>query len=151
MGVVRRRRIRRKHVTKQKTIRRHQKAGSPGTHAIHPRSRMRKLKDAGVSGFIEKGVSVNEFLDTIRSVANGGKVALLTGLTEAGHRSIRVPLGRGESLFGKVHLTGRERDVYSLIAAGLNKAQIAQRLGISCATLGRHVNRILRQISASGQ
>jgi len=114
------------------------------------RSGIADFKAAGASGFVDRRESVREFLDTIRQVARGKEVVLLTGQPRGAKKQKGSRRDDG-SFFGKVHLTDRERIVFSLIAAGLSKAQITRRLNIRLATLDRHLARILRQINESGQ
>ncbi len=45
-------------------------------------------------------------------------------------------------------LTGRERDVLSLLARGMSNAQIAETLFLSTETVRTHVKRIYRKIGA---
>ena len=46
-------------------------------------------------------------------------------------------------------LTGREREVVSLVAQGLTNGQIAAALGISATTAKWHVSQILRKLNIS--
>ena len=45
-------------------------------------------------------------------------------------------------------LTSREREVMTLVAAGMRNDEIADRLVISCATVKTHVSRALRKLDA---
>jgi DNA-binding NarL/FixJ family response regulator len=46
------------------------------------------------------------------------------------------------------HLSGRERQVLSLLAQGLRNQEVGSRLGISAETVKSHVQRILRSLGA---
>src|SRR5207253_6202674 len=48
-------------------------------------------------------------------------------------------------------LSGREREVLSLVAGGESNAEIAQRLGLSIHTVERHLANIYRKIDARGR
>ncbi len=48
-------------------------------------------------------------------------------------------------------ITGRERDVLRLLAAGDSNAEIARQLGITVNTVERHVSNIYRKIGARGR
>jgi DNA-binding CsgD family transcriptional regulator len=48
-------------------------------------------------------------------------------------------------------ITGRERDVLRLLAAGDSNAEIARQLGITVHTVERHVSNLYRKIGARGR
>jgi DNA-binding CsgD family transcriptional regulator/tetratricopeptide (TPR) repeat protein len=71
-------------------------------------------------------------------------------LREGGTR--RLPRGPRPSTRGNpAGLTNREREVVSLIAAGLQDREIAERLFLSERTVGHHVSAILRKLAASSR
>jgi len=45
----------------------------------------------------------------------------------------------------ELHLSDRERQVLALVAEGLTDAQVARRLGISAATVSRHLHRVYQR------
>jgi DNA-binding NarL/FixJ family response regulator len=49
---------------------------------------------------------------------------------------------------GMQELTGREREVLALVAAGLNNAEIAGELQLSPLTVKTHISRILGKLGA---
>jgi len=59
-------------------------------------------------------------------------------------RALGAPVGAGPRGYGD--LTAREREVLSLVAAGMTNARIAQTLFISEKTAGHHVSRILSKL-----
>jgi len=104
--------------------------------------------DAGVSGFVQKGTSERDFLDTIRSVARGSDSLLLPSIVvDANRKGSKPSKQTTEKAFGLVRLTIRERDVFALIAAGLSRQQIARKLHLAIGTIDRHVQRIGRELS----
>ncbi|AEV86168.1 transcriptional regulatory protein degU [Actinoplanes sp. SE50] len=52
---------------------------------------------------------------------------------------------------GPATLTGREREVCELAAAGLSNASISQRLGISVRTVGNHLQRAYEKLHLTGR
>ena len=50
-----------------------------------------------------------------------------------------------------VHLTGREREVLSLLAQGLQLDEIAERLGIGAETVRTHVRKATERLGASNR
>jgi pimeloyl-ACP methyl ester carboxylesterase len=54
-------------------------------------------------------------------------------------------------LAATVHLTGRESDVLNALAAGSSNKEIATRLGVSVATVERHLTNLYRKLDANGR
>ena len=104
---------------------------------------------AGVSGFILKDASVDDFLKTIRAVAAGEKV-LPSNLTDSLFSQIVVHAVSGpksSSLIKSVRMTKREKQVIELIADGLTNKEIAQQLNLSTYTVKSHVHNILEKLA----
>lgn len=57
---------------------------------------------------------------------------------------------RGDAL-ALSSLTRREREVYDLLASGLNRASLAERAGISGHTADTHIKRIYRKLGVTSQ
>ena len=103
----------------------------------------------GVSGFILKDATVNDFLKTIRSVAEGKKV-LPSNLTDSLFSQIvkhAVSGPKSSSLIKSVRMTKREKQVIELIADGLTNKEIAQKLNLSTYTIKSHVHNILEKLA----
>jgi two-component system NarL family response regulator len=103
---------------------------------------------AGVSGFILKDATIEEFVATIRSVADGVSVlpSLLTS-TLFSHVAAQA-LTRGKrGAKAAVRMTARERQVVELIGEGLSNKEIAQRLNIATHTVKSHVHNILEKLA----
>ena len=104
---------------------------------------------AGVSGFILKDASVDDFLRTIRSVAGGNKVLPphLTGslFSQIVEHAVSGP--KKFSLIKSVRMTKREKQVIELIADGLTNKEIAQKLHLSTYTVKSHVHNILEKLA----
>jgi DNA-binding NarL/FixJ family response regulator len=96
----------------------------------------------GAYGFLLKGCSRDEFLNTIRSVAAGEDVWSKERLRSAG-RSLRSPRVAGTH---EAYLSDREGEVLRLIALGLTNNQIADTLKISCETVREHIKYVFRKI-----
>ncbi len=104
---------------------------------------------AGVSGFILKDATVDDFLRTIREVAGGTKV-LPTRLTESLFSQI-VDKAVNESIpskiIGSVRMTKRERQIIDLVADGFTNKEIAQKLHLSSYTVKSHIHNILEKLA----
>jgi len=104
---------------------------------------------AGVSGFILKDATIDDFLETIRSVAQGKKVlppplagSLFTHIVE-----YAVHSGKADRLMKAVKLTKREHEVVDLIARGLSNKEIAGELNIALHTVKSHVHNTLEKLA----
>jgi DNA-binding NarL/FixJ family response regulator len=103
---------------------------------------------SGASGFLLKDAEPADLLQAVRVVARGD--ALLAPsvtrrlITDLVSRPQRPPAGR-RVLRG---LTEREREVLSLVAAGLSNDEIAGKLFVSPLTAKTHVSRIMTKLDA---
>ncbi|HEX2371105.1 MAG TPA: response regulator transcription factor [Solirubrobacterales bacterium] len=82
---------------------------------------------AGASGFVSKDLGAGDIVKAVRMVALGMEV-----------------FGRGEEQAGP--LSGREREVVGLIAAGATNREIAQRLYLSPHTVKEYTSAIYRKL-----
>jgi DNA-binding NarL/FixJ family response regulator len=103
---------------------------------------------AGASGYLVKGAQQDEIVRAIRSVAAGQAIF---GPTVA-RRIIDFFAGAGHP--GSVSnpfpdLTGREREVLNLIAAGRSNAAIARDLVISPKTVSNHISAIFAKLQVA--
>ncbi len=107
-------------------------------HAAYPETRILLLsgvgsispavaRRAGASGFVSKDLGAGDIVKAVRMVALGMEV-----------------FGRGEEQAGP--LSGREREVVGLIAAGATNREIAQRLYLSPHTVKEHTSAIYRKL-----
>lgn len=104
---------------------------------------------AGVSGFILKDATVEDFLRTIRSVASGAKI-LPPHLTESLFSQIvdkAVTESNPSKIIESVRMTKRERQVIDLVADGLTNKEIAQKLHLSTYTIKSHIHNILEKLA----
>ena len=105
---------------------------------------------AGASGFLLKDVHPSELLQGIRVVAAGESVLApsatrrLIGPYASGPGTGPLPAGSGAGELDS--LTGSQRNVLTLVASGLNNAEIAEQLGITVGTVKSHVNALLRKL-----
>jgi DNA-binding NarL/FixJ family response regulator len=103
---------------------------------------------AGASGFALKSRPLEELLTAIRTVAAGEALLapsvtrrLIAHFTESDRAPRKTPRGLDE-------LTGREREVLSLVARGLSNAELTETLHVSLPTVKTHVSRILTKLGA---
>ncbi len=104
---------------------------------------------AGVSGFILKDATVDDFLKTIHSVAKGFQV-LPVNLTESLFSQIvehAISGSNPSALKDSVRMTKREKQVIELISEGQSNKEIAQNLHLSTYTVKSHVHNILEKLA----
>lgn len=98
---------------------------------------------AGADAYCVKSSPPEIVADAVRTVAAGG------AYFDAGIANIvRRRLNGRLAAAGSSPLTAREAEVLELIADGTGNAEIAERLGVSLATVKSHVAEILRKLSA---
>ena len=118
---------------------------------------------AGASGFLVKDLEPDELLQAVRVVARGDALlapsvtrALIGAFTAAGPATGRAPgqpgrpaqPGQPAQAAAIASLTEREREVVSLVAAGLSNDEIADQLVVSPLTAKTHVSRAMTKLSA---
>ena len=100
---------------------------------------------AGASAYVNKETKPNQIITVLRTVANGKKYftadqteLLAEAITEA-------------NPFDQVHqsLTDREFQIMFMLASGLRKSEIADKLQLSKNTVGNHRNNILKKMNLS--
>ncbi|HEX3721172.1 MAG TPA: response regulator transcription factor [Nitrolancea sp.] len=101
---------------------------------------------AGASGFLLKDVSPEQLTSAVRLVASGDAL-LAPSITRRLVERFAQPAKRTGNAHQRLRsLTPREREVFELIAQGLNNAEIASDLSLSEATVKTHVARILAKL-----
>jgi DNA-binding NarL/FixJ family response regulator len=124
---------------------------------------------AGASGFLVKDIEPEELLQAVRVVARGDALlapsvtrSLIAAFTsgpagQAGRAAPAAGPGPGRSAadartvarqVGLASLTDREREVVTLVAAGLSNDEIAAQLVVSPLTAKTHVSRAMTKLAA---
>ena len=108
---------------------------------------------AGANGFIVKDATVEDFVRTIRSVAEGADVVphALTGtlLSHIVARAVlrNTPVLDTPGMMEGVRMTTREREVIDLVTDGLGNKEIAKRLKLAPHTVNNYVRHILEKLA----
>ncbi|UED85574.1 response regulator [Streptomyces profundus] len=103
---------------------------------------------AGAAGFLLKDIEPDALREAIRAVATGRSLlapAVTRRVIEEFAR-LRAPLDDGAHRLAP--LTGREREVMALVAAGLTNEEIGARLLMSPLTAKTHVSRAMTKLGA---
>jgi DNA-binding NarL/FixJ family response regulator len=100
---------------------------------------------AGASGFILKGVTAEDLQRAVRIVAEGGAWLdpAVTGRVLKVYRSA-APAPGGDARLAT--LSGREREVLTLIGRGKTNAEIAAELVLGEGTIKTHINHLFAKL-----
>jgi DNA-binding NarL/FixJ family response regulator len=104
--------------------------------------------NAGVSRFIVKDTSFDEFVATIRAVAGGAKV-LPPRMTETLFPRLAAEVAtRGrEQMIEDMRMSRREREAIELTGESLSNKEIAMRLNVSTRTVKSHVRNVMEKLA----
>jgi DNA-binding NarL/FixJ family response regulator len=101
---------------------------------------------AGASGFLLKDVRPADLVEAIRVVAGGDALLAPTATRRLLDRFLITDVTPAASTGSLDRLTGREREVLTLLARGASNAEIADRLVVTEATVKTHVSAVLRKL-----
>ena len=104
--------------------------------------------EAGVAGYLSCEGSMDDLVATIASCTRGELICSPRIAATLFQRVCCLASGGRESTEGSL-LTGRERQIVSLIDGGLSNKEIAQRLNIEVPTVKNHVHNILEKLKVT--
>ena len=103
---------------------------------------------AGANGFILKDASLNDFLITIRSVAEGSTVLPPLLVDSLFSQIVEHAVREGKpKLKSAVKMTKREREVIGLLGNGMSNKEIGQKMKISTYTVKSHIHNIMEKLA----
>lgn len=102
--------------------------------------------DAGVHGYVSKGVTPRELVEALQRVHAGQQV--VPGPDEA---DVEVGEGPGPWPGHDIGLSGRESEVLALICQGLSNDQIAERLFVSVNTVKSYIRTCYRKVGVDSR
>lgn len=103
---------------------------------------------AGASGFILKNATLEEFLATIRAVADGEKVLPPYIKDSVFTQIIEYAIKSGKAkLINAVKMTKREKEIISLISDGYTNNTIAHELHMTDNSVKSHIHNILEKLT----
>ena len=100
---------------------------------------------AGAKGFLLKDVSLQELVDAIKTVAEGGS-AVKPAVTDRLLKGVENMHTDFMSLDRPDPLTERETEILRLMAGGYSNKEIANSLGVAEGTVKNHVSNILSKM-----
>ena len=106
-----------------------------------------QFMNVGVSGFVVKSATFDEFVATLRAVAAGQQVFPARDAESLFARIARADPLRKDAHVDDVRMTPREREVIVLISDGLSNKEIAERLGIAAHTVKSHVRNVMETLA----
>jgi two-component system invasion response regulator UvrY len=107
---------------------------------------IRMIKN-GASAYINKETKPRHIFEALRTVIGGKKyffprqLELLAEMVSAPDKTDTMP---------HLLLTDRENQIFIMLATGVKKTEIADKLGISIHTLSNHRNNIMKKMNMSG-
>jgi DNA-binding NarL/FixJ family response regulator len=101
---------------------------------------------AGARGYLVKGVEQDDIARAIRSVASGEAI-FGPGVAQRVLSFLHAPPHGQEQAFPE--LTAREHQILDLLAAGLNNAAIADRIGAAQKTVANNVSTIFAKLQVA--
>ena len=104
---------------------------------------------AGVSGFVPKDATIDDFLHTIRAVVKGVRILPPTMADSLFSQIIESAIQEGtvDRVIAAVKLTEREQDVVNLLAKGRSNIEISHKLKIAVFTVKSHIRNILDKLA----
>jgi RNA polymerase sigma factor (sigma-70 family) len=103
---------------------------------------------AGANGFILKDASLNDFLITIRTVAEGSTVLPPLLVDSLFSQIVDHAVREGKSKLNEaVKMTKREREVIELLGEGMSNKEIGQKIRISTYTVKSHIHNIMEKLA----
>jgi DNA-binding NarL/FixJ family response regulator len=100
--------------------------------------------NAGASGFVLKDDPPEQLIEAVRTVAAGDALLSPQVTKRVIQQFSRLP--RPTAPAGFDELTGREMEIFRLLADGLSNAEIAERLVIAESTVKSHITHVLSKL-----
>jgi DNA-binding NarL/FixJ family response regulator len=94
----------------------------------------------GARGFVSKSASVDELLDALRAMRDGGSYL------SSGVATRVMDIAAGRSVSSDLGLTAREREILGLLAKGKRPGDIADHLFLSVKTVKNHLTSIYQKL-----
>jgi len=112
---------------------------------------IRLISDSGAAGFVGKSESASEILPAARAVLEGDRwfPERITDEPRDGVGADAIP--QADELKRLRTLTPREREILDLFSSGLRTKTVAERIGISPATVYTHVRNAIHKLGVDSR
>ena len=104
---------------------------------------LQRAVSLGVKGFVSKSASVDELLEALRTVRDGGS------FLSSGVASRVMEIAAGRSSTSDLGLTAREREILGLLTEGQRPGEIADALFLSVKTVKNHLTSIYTKLGVA--
>jgi DNA-binding NarL/FixJ family response regulator len=94
----------------------------------------------GANGFVSKSASLEELLEAVRAVRDGGSYL------SSGVASRVMDLAAGRTSASALGLTAREREILELLTTGQRPGEIAEQLFLSVKTVKNHLTSVYQKL-----
>jgi DNA-binding NarL/FixJ family response regulator len=101
---------------------------------------LQRAVQLGADGFVSKAASIDELLEALRAIRDGGSYLSSTVASRV------MELAAGRTSGSSVGLTAREREVLELLTAGRRPGQIAGELFLSVKTVKNHLTSVYQKL-----
>ena len=121
------------------------RAGHPATSVLFlsmhdDDASLQRAVALGARGFVSKSASVDELLDALRAMRDGGSYL------SSGVATRVMDLAAGRSATSDLGLTAREREILGLLTAGKRPGDIADHLFLSVKTVKNHLTSVYQKL-----
>jgi len=109
--------------------------------------------EEGVSGFILKDATTEDFMNTIRSVAKGDKIypSQLHGSLFSQIVDNAINELMDSKLIESIRMTENEKKIIEFVSAGLSDKEIAKKLPLTISKVKGHIDNILEKMCLSSR
>jgi two-component system nitrate/nitrite response regulator NarL len=108
-----------------------------------------QFSEEGVSGFILKDATIEDFMNTIKAVAKGDKIfpSQLHGSLFSEIVDNAVNELMDSKLIESLRMTEKEKKIIQFISSGLSDKEIAKKLRVGVSVVKGHMDNILEKLS----
>lgn len=117
--------------------------------SLDAEGQLMRMLIAGASGYLMKDEAPGRIVDAVHRAARGDTVFSAESTAQLVRRAVEAEGGAGRRAAGEriAVLTGRERDVATLVASGATNQEIGLRLHIAAGTVKTHLEQVFAKLA----